>query len=69
MNDEENTLVCFRCDGTQVNKKGLPCRRCNGTGKLQSTFFKGLIKVLKEEVKSFTTQSFQRQIGDYLSKK
>jgi len=69
MNQEENTLVCFRCDGSQVNKKGLPCRRCNGTGKLQSIFYKGLIKVLKEEIKSYTTQTFQRMIMDYLGKK
>jgi DnaJ-class molecular chaperone len=58
INEEENTLACFKCEGTQVNRKGLPCRKCNGTGKLHSTFYKGLMKVLKDEVKSFTTQTF-----------
>jgi hypothetical protein len=66
---EDSELVCFRCDGSQVNKKGMPCRRCNGTGKLQSVFYKGIIKILKEEVKSYTTQTFQRLMVDYLGKK
>lgn len=47
----------------------MPCRRCNGTGKLQSQFYTGIIKVLKDEVKSYTTQTFQRLMVDYIGKK
>jgi hypothetical protein len=36
---EEDHIVCFRCDGTKVNRKGLPCRRCNGSGTLTSQFY------------------------------
>jgi len=34
IDNEENNLVCFRCDGSQINSRGLPCRKCNGTGKM-----------------------------------
>ena len=53
--EDDEAIVCFRCDGTKVNKKGLPCRRCNGSGTLNSKFFNDLVKVLREEIKSYTT--------------
>lgn len=27
-------VTCIKCNGSQVNKKGLPCRKCGGTGVL-----------------------------------
>jgi hypothetical protein len=44
---------CFRCDGTKVNKKGLPCKKCNATGKLNNKFFKDLQKILTQEVNKY----------------
>ena len=67
--EEENVIVCFRCDGTQLNKKGLPCRRCNGTGSLNNKFFSELMKVLRTEIRGYTTQTFQRLMVEYLGKK
>ena len=29
-------VSCIKCNGTQMNKKGLPCRKCNGRGTLVS---------------------------------
>lgn len=29
-------VSCIKCNGSQVNKKGLPCRKCNGRGTLVS---------------------------------
>lgn len=29
-------VSCIKCCGTQMNKKGLPCRKCNGRGTLVS---------------------------------
>jgi len=48
--EDENAIVCFRCDGSQINKKGLPCRRCNGTGHLNNKFYGELMKVLRQEI-------------------
>jgi len=68
MNNDE-AIVCFRCDGTKVNKKGLPCRRCNGSGNLNSKFMGDIVKILREEIHSYTTQTFQRLMVDYLGKR
>ena len=46
---------CFRCDGSKINKKGLPCKKCNATGKLQTKFFKDLNKILQAEVNKYCT--------------
>ena len=54
ISDDEG-LICFKCDGTKVNKRGLPCRRCNGSGTLKNKFYSDLVKVVKEEIKSYTT--------------
>ena len=67
--DSENQLTCFRCDGNKVNKSGYPCRKCNGSGKINSSFYKEMLKMLREDVKSYTTQTFQRLMVDYLGKK
>ena len=61
--------MCFKCDGSKVNKKGMPCRRCNGSGTLKNKFYSDLVKVIKEEIKSYTTQSFQRLMVDHLGKR
>lgn len=29
-------VACIKCNGSQMNKKGLPCRKCNGRGTLVS---------------------------------
>jgi len=29
-------VSCIKCNGSQVNKKGLPCRKCNGRGTIVS---------------------------------
>lgn len=29
-------VSCIKCNGTQMNKKGLPCRKCKGRGTLVS---------------------------------
>lgn len=38
--DEEDEgvaeVTCIKCNGSQVNKKGLPCRKCGGSGVLAS---------------------------------
>lgn len=56
--ENEEPLVCFRCDGSKVNKKGLPCRRCNGSGVLDSQFFVEMRKIFSEEIKNYTAQTF-----------
>ena len=28
----QEAITCVKCMGSTVNKKGLPCRKCKGTG-------------------------------------
>lgn len=38
----EDLPECFKCEGKMINKNGLPCKKCNGTGKINNKFFKDL---------------------------
>lgn len=60
---------CFRCDGSKVNKKGLPCKKCNATGKLQTKFFKDLNNILQVEVGKYCTQEYQKLMMKHLEQK
>jgi len=42
ISNDEDLPECYKCDGKKVNKNGLPCKKCNGTGKLNNKFFKDL---------------------------
>jgi hypothetical protein len=66
---DDEGIICFKCDGSKVNKKGMPCRRCNGSGLLKNKFYTDLVKVIKEEIQSYTTQTFQRLMVDHLGKR
>ena len=57
---------CFRCDGKKINKKGLPCKKCNATGKLNNKFFKDLNKILQTEVYKYCTQEYQKLFTQHL---
>lgn len=65
----EDLPECFRCDGKKINKKGLPCKKCNGTGRLNNKFFKDLHKILADEVKKYCTSQYQKLLIKMLADK
>lgn len=67
--DNADLPECFRCDGKKVNKKGLPCKKCKGTGYLNNKFFKDLNKILQNEVSKYCTQEYQKLLVSHLAKK
>jgi len=67
--DDGSSPECFRCDGKKVNKKGLPCKKCNGTGRLRNKFFKDLQKILTEEVRKYCTSEYQKLLTKHLEQK
>ena len=67
--DDDGAPECFRCDGSKINKKGLPCKKCNGTGKLNNKFFKDLQKILSEEVRKYCTSEYQKLLTNHLEMK
>ena len=52
-----------------MNKKGLPCKKCNATGRLNNNFFKDLNQILKTEINKYCTQEYQRMLVTHLDKK
>ena len=66
---EVEEVACIKCNGSQMNKKGLPCRKCNGRGTLVSKELSELQAVVRQEVEQFCYQSFRKMFTDYLVEK
>jgi len=56
--DEEAQVTCIKCNGSQVNKKGLPCRKCGGTGVLNSRELAAVAETVRAEVRQYCLTSF-----------
>lgn len=68
--DEEiEEITCFKCNGAQINKKGLPCRKCGGTGVLSSKELAAVAEAVRTEVREYCLTSFQGMFKDFLEKK
>jgi DnaJ-class molecular chaperone len=52
-------VTCIKCNGTQMNKKGLPCRKCNGRGTLVSRELSAISAMVRQEVHEYCYQSFR----------
>ena len=62
-------VTCIKCNGTQMNKKGLPCRKCNGRGTLVSRELSTVASLVRQEVQEFCYESFEKMFTDYLNEK
>jgi len=62
-------VTCIKCNGTQMNKKGLPCRKCNGRGTLVSRELSALAAIIRQEVQDFCYTSFKKLFADRLEEK
>ena len=62
-------MACFKCNGSQVNKKGLRCRKCNGRGTIASRELSDLAGVIRQEVEEYCYTSFKKMFVDYLEDK
>lgn len=62
-------VACFKCNGTQMNKKGLPCRKCNGRGTLVSKELSAVATMVRQEVQDYCYSTFRQMFKDYLSDK
>ena len=59
-------VTCIKCNGTQMNRKGLPCRKCNGRGTLVSRELSAVASMVRQEVQEFLYTGFRRMFVDYL---
>ena len=57
-------IVCFKCEGSRVSKKGAPCKRCNGTGQVDGAFMKLVMDVVREEIHTFAPKLFSELLKE-----
>ena len=62
-------VACFKCNGTQMNKKGLPCRKCGGRGTLVSRELSQVAAMVRQEVQEYCYDSFKKMFVEYLTDK
>lgn len=62
-------VTCIKCNGSQMNKKGLPCRKCNGRGTLVSKELSAISAMVRQEVRDYCYSSFRKLFTDYLEDK
>ena len=43
-------MICFKCEGSKINKKGKTCKKCNGTGMFGLKGLNDIQKDIKEEI-------------------
>ena len=66
---EVEEVTCIKCNGTQMNKKGLPCRKCNGRGTLVSKEISAISAMVRQEVQEYCYQSFKTMFTRHLEVK
>ena len=65
----QECITCFKCMGSAVNKKNLPCRKCKGTGTISSKEIGEVVKMVREEVREYCGVQFREMFKDYLIKR
>jgi len=59
-------VTCIKCNGTQMNKKGLPCRKCNGRGTLVSRELSAMAALIRQEVEEYCYTSFKKLFTEHV---
>jgi len=59
-------VTCIKCNGTQMNKKGLPCRKCNGRGTLVSRELSAMAALIRQEVEEYCYSSFKKLFSEHV---
>lgn len=58
-------IECFKCGGKGINKKGKPCKKCGGTGKLNANLFGADFKeIYQEEIHSLLKTEIKKQLNE-----
>ena len=56
------TIPCFRCDGRQTEKgRSDPCRRCKGTGRVNTQHEKVLLEMIQKQVQMYVPRAMKLQ--------
>ncbi len=58
---ENDDVECLSCNGKKLNKRGQPCRKCNGTGKMNASLKRHICRIIKQEVTRIVQLELERQ--------
>ena len=47
---QTDLVECLSCGGRKLNKKGSPCKKCNGSGKMNAALKRHVERIIKREV-------------------
>ena len=69
--EDDGAVECWKCQGTKLNKNGKkPCKKCKGTGFVQTQFKGDFQKLLAEEVRQFVNSAEHiKYVKDLVEKK
>ena len=56
-------IPCYHCDGTKVGKTGRTCKKCSGSGVMNSQCMAEILKLIKNEISSSATIAFNKLQG------
>lgn len=63
-------IYCFKCEGRKLNKKGNPCKKCGGTGKMsQRALGPELSEIYNQEVKAYCQSEIKKLLKEQLATK
>jgi len=65
----EQEITCWKCNGSKQNKRGRPCRKCEGTGFIRSNELAALLPIVRDEVREYCRASFTSLLEDHLKTK
>jgi len=54
----EQEVACWNCNGSKKNKKGRPCKKCDGKGFMRSNELATIMPLIRDEVRTFCRTSF-----------
>lgn len=63
--DQDNKVACPKCDGSALAKSGRPCRRCNGTGKLEGAFINDVHQFIKANAGEYSKELFSQMYAQH----
>lgn len=61
----KSEITCPFSKGTGLNKKGKPCKKCKGTGKLPIEKFAGLLDIIRNELSTYMETSMREMMQKY----
>eukprot|EP00826_Nyctotherus_ovalis_P036166 TRINITY_DN3189_c0_g1_i2.p1 TRINITY_DN3189_c0_g1~~TRINITY_DN3189_c0_g1_i2.p1 ORF type:complete len:279 (+),score=84.55 TRINITY_DN3189_c0_g1_i2:1907-2743(+) len=64
--EQEDYFECLACNGTKVNRKGMACKKCNGTGRLNPAWQAKLERMIERKISTMFSSAIEKQASQLL---